>query len=95
MDGKQLTQLEGHTSYVQCLAVLTEAHIARVARDRSIIVWSLADGTRLSTLQPHQRVLASPCFADGRLASGSGDSSIHVFQPDSAQLGEGHTGSGA
>ena len=96
-DGKQLTKLEGHTSYVQCLAVLDGDRLASGGRDRSIIVWSLADGTRLSTLEGHtSAVLCLAVLADGRLASGSGDSSIILWNPaDGAQLAtlEGHTGS--
>ena len=67
------------------------------SRDRSIIIWSLADGTRLSTLEGHtSAVLCLAVLADGRLASGSGDSSIILWNPaDGVQLAtlEGHTGS--
>ena len=74
--------LKGHTDAVECLAALpgTGRLASGNSGDKSVIIWNLADGAQLATLEGHTgpvRCLAG--FDDGRLASGSDDGEVIIW----------------
>ena len=81
--------LKGHDS-VHCLAALDNGRLASYCYDqwsdfrdapddKSIVIWSVADGTQLAKLEGHTSWVTSLAALDGgRLASGSWDRTIRV-----------------
>ena len=91
---RQSLIMSKHTQNVSCLAALADGRLASGSSDWSVIIWNLADGTQLATLDGHEgSVRGLAALADGRLASGSDDKSIIIWNlADSTQLAlEGHT----
>ena len=72
--------LKGHTDAVLCLAALAGDRLASGSLDKSIHIWSLADGPQLTVLEEHTSWVRCLAVLDGgRLASGSWDSSIIIW----------------
>jgi WD40 repeat protein len=88
--------LEGHDDTVVALAVGLDGKIYSASHDRTIRVWSGADGTHLRTLQGHTgRVWALAVGLDGKIYSGSSDTTIRVWSGEDGthlQTLEGHEG---
>ena len=71
--------LQGHTAAVSCLVKLDGGRLASGSTDKSIIIWSVADGKQLAKLEGHTgSVWCLAALDGGRLASGSGDRTIRV-----------------
>ena len=64
--------LKGHTNWVNCLAALDGSRLASGSDDKSIIIWSVADGTQLAKLEPPAPALGILAGVN-RLAALGGD----------------------
>jgi WD40 repeat protein len=89
-------ELEGHDVGVNFLTVGLDGKIYSASDDRTVRVWSGADGTHLRTLQGHTDfVRALAVGLGGKIYSGSSDTTIRVWSgEDGAHLQtlQGHTG---
>jgi WD40 repeat protein len=85
-----LATLRGHTSHVWCLCMLPDGRLASGSQDNTIKLWDagICLGTKpsnaasacLATLSGHSDYVRSLCMLpDGRLASGSGDATIKIW----------------
>jgi WD40 repeat protein len=95
------TWLEGFTGGVQALAVLHDGRLASAsgsgAGDNTIRLWDVTDGKVTSSLAGHSSVVTSlAVLPDGRLASGSWDQTIRLWDVSNSTSRqtslEGHTG---
>ena len=80
--GETLRTLEGHTSGVTAVAVLTDGRRALSgSNDHTLRLWDLATGETLHTLEGHtSTVRAVAVLADGRRAlSGSYDNTLRLW----------------
>jgi WD40 repeat protein len=86
--------LGGHAGAVQALAMLPDGRLASGSGDRTIKLWDPASGACSATLENHAGevdlamliaggVSALAVLPDGRLASGSGDRTIKLWDPAS------------
>ena len=94
--GAVVTTLEGHTSLVRALAVLSDGTVASGSWDRTVRLWDVGTRRCVAMLVGHtESVNALAVLSDGRLASGSDDKSVRLWDVVArACVGvlEGHTG---
>jgi WD40 repeat protein len=91
--------LEGHTGGVTCLVALADGRrVVSGSRDGIVRVWNASMGVLERTLEGHTgRVTCLLALPDGRVVSGSGDSTVRVWNGVSSdafceRVLEGHTG---
>jgi hypothetical protein len=80
--------LEGHTSYVTCVAVTADGRQAISASwDCTLKVWDLGSGKLVRTLEGHAAlVIGVAVTADGRAVSASSDTTLKVWDLGSGEL---------
>jgi WD40 repeat protein len=83
---RQVGQFNGHTNWVQALAVLPNGKLASGSGDNTIRIWDIATQRCESTLQGHDNSVRSlAVLPHGKLASGSYDQTIRIWNICSQQ----------
>ena len=90
-DRAETARLEGHTDWVEALALLPDGRLASGSEDKTIRLWDVKTGAETARLEGHTaevnpllfprggRVTALALLPDGRLASGSEDQTIRLW----------------
>ena len=91
----ETARIEGQTSWVAALCLLSDGRLASGADDNTIRLWDVATGTETARFEGHTSAVAALCLLpDGRLASGSRDNTIRLWDvttgAETARL-QGHT----
>ena len=80
---EHMASLHGHKDIIYCLEALSDIMLASGSEDRTIKIWDLKNKTIIFTLSQHSRGISAMCYVNmGVLISGSGDSSVIVWEYD-------------
>ena len=86
--GKKISQLEGHSSWVNSVAWSpSEDQLASGSDDKTAIVWDSKTGRKFSELKGHSGGVNSVAWSDGgdQVASGSSDKTLLVWDAKTGQ----------
>ncbi|KAI8074950.1 quinon protein alcohol dehydrogenase-like superfamily [Gongronella butleri] len=93
---KAFTVRQAHTDSILAVAFCDAQNILMTAsKDKSIKMWSLADGQHIRSLTGHTRAVTSLQFDDAKIVSGSMDHTLKIWNLHTGSLIrtlEGHTG---
>lgn len=82
--GESRATLEGHSSWIRCLAAMPGSRLASGSDDGSVRVWDAAKGALLFVLeQAHggSNMFGLCALPDGRLATAGGDKCLRLWKP--------------
>jgi WD40 repeat protein len=86
-DGKLLHTLEGHTSYVNKVAISPdETILASGASDNTVRLWRISDGVLLHTLEGHKYSVEDVVFSPDGITLASGDGDIRLWRVEDGTL---------
>ena len=75
-----LQPLQGHTSFVRCVAAMSEGRVISGSYDKTIKLWDVDEGTCLKTFKGHKGVVTClVSISENSFASSSGDGTIKVW----------------
>ena len=82
-----IATLEGHTDFVQALAVLPDGRVVSGSADNTLKLWDMSTQQCIATLQGHtSSVQALAVLPDGRVVSGSEDKTLKLWRASYAPL---------
>jgi WD40 repeat protein len=85
--GHLLRTLEGHTYYVNGVAVTRDGKAVSASWDKTLKVWDINSGELLRTLEGHKEVIYNVAVApDGKVVSTSLDKTLKVWNINSGEL---------
>jgi phospholipase A-2-activating protein len=82
LDGLEVAQLHGHTSFIYDLDVLPNGHLVSSGEDRTVRIWA---GTECRQTITHPAIsvwTVSVCSETGDIITGASDKMIRVFSKD-------------
>ena len=87
--GQVIQVYEGHTDWVNCVALLPNNHIVSGSFDKSIKIWDRLTGVCLHTLTGHTNWVSDiTVCSNGDVVSASNDGSLRVWRARSTRSGQ-------